>query len=105
MQLGKPTFESSHLDFPSKKSGFCKRGLANGVSPFFRKPEENGKNERKQKKGNRKKQPKEKMERKKKEENGKKNRRKRKKTEKIGSDTVPATPLAKSRKKREYQNP
>ena len=72
------------------KKGFRKRGLANGVSPFFfflkmklkktrKKTEENGKETRQRKE--------------KTEENGR-NGRKRKK---IGSDTVPATPFAKPR--------
>ena len=69
-------------------SGFRKRGLANGVSPFFqemkRKKEENGKKRKKTKK--------------KTEENGKKER---KKMENIGSDTVPATLFAKPQISRE----
>ena len=72
-------------------SGFRKRGLANGVSPFSseNEKEENGRKRKETEEiGTRKKQPK-------KGKNG--NGRKRKKTEKIGSDTVPATPFAKSR--------
>ena len=83
-------------------SGFRKRGLANGVSPFFsenemEKTEENGKKtERNGKKGKKRKKTERKQgknrKKKKKKENGRKQKKK-----KIESDTVPATPFAKLR--------
>ena len=93
-------------------SGFRKRGLANGVSPFFsenetekwkktekngrkrKKTERNGKKRKKTEKNGRKRKRKNSKNGKKTEKNGRK-RKKRKKTEKIGSDTVPATPFPK----------
>ena len=80
--------------FPGTLSGFRKRGLANGVSPFYseNEMEENGK---KGKNRNWKKQPKRNKggngkngrQRKKREENGK--------TEEIGSNTVAGDPFCK----------
>ena len=77
---------------PVKNRGFAK-GISRTVSPRFflkmkRKKREKTENGRKRKNRN----PKKKAE---KEKNG--NGKNRKKTEKIGSDTVPATPFAKSR--------
>ena len=69
--------------------GFRKRGLANGVSPFFpenateKKTEESGKKTRKKWR--------------KTEENARKRKITERRTEKIESDTVPATPFAKPR--------
>ena len=61
-------------------SGFRKRDLAKVVSPFFPENETEQKRKKTEKKG-----------------------RKRKKSEKIGSDTVPATPFAKPRFLREIE--
>ena len=76
-------------------SGFRERGLANGVSPFSseNEMEENVKNGRKRK------QTETNGTRKKKKTSKKRKKWKRKKTEENGknrSDTVPATPFAKS---------
>ena len=86
--------------------GFCKRGLANGVSPFLflkmkrKKTQENGRQRKTSrnppKKNNQKEKPWKRQKRKKTEK--RKKREKRKKTgKKNGSGTVLVTPFAKSR--------
>ena len=81
-------------------SGFCKRGLANGVSNFFEnETEENDKKKTEKSEPEKRTAKKEKMEtdKKKKRRKWKKEKNGRKRN-KIGSDTVPVTPFAKSRK-------